>query len=157
MAKQFWLMKTEPDTFSIDDLSKRPGQTESWDGVRNYQARNYMRDQMKIGDGVLFYHSSCSPAGIAGEAKVASHPLPDPTALNPQSPYFDAKATPEKNPWALVKVAFVQKFKRFVTLDELRTLPGLENMVVLKKGMRLSIQPVTPEEFRLVLKLGKGK
>jgi predicted RNA-binding protein with PUA-like domain len=157
MAKRYWLMKTEPDTFSIDDLQKRPGQTEAWDGVRNYQARNTMRDDMRVGDGVLFYHSSCQPAGVAGEAVIAEAASPDATALNPKSPYHDPKATAERNPWVLVKVRFVRKFATLVTLDALRQTPGLEDMVVLRKGSRLSVQPVTAEEFRIVAALGKAK
>jgi predicted RNA-binding protein with PUA-like domain len=156
MSKRYWLMKTEPETFSIDDLMKRPNQTEGWDGVRNYQARNHMRD-MQVGDGVLFYHSSSDPIGVAGEAVIAAAAAPDETALNPKSPYHDPKATPDKNPWVLVKVKLVQKFKGFVTLETLKHTPGLENMLVIKKGMRLSVQPVTAEEFHIVKTLGKLK
>lgn len=154
MPKRYWLMKTEPETFSIDDLMQRPDQTEGWDGVRNYQARNHMRE-MKVGDGVLFYHSSSDPIGVAGEAVIAAEAMPDVTAMDPRSPYHDPKATPEKNPWVLVKVKCVQKFKRFVTLENLKQTPGLEGMLVIKKGMRLSVQPVTAEEFRIVKALGK--
>lgn len=157
MAKQYWLMKTEPETFSIDDLQNRPEKTEGWDGVRNYQARNFMRDSMRLGDGVLFYHSSTEAIGVAGEAVVASGPLPDLTALNPKSPYFDPKATPDKNPWVMVKVRFVRKFAILVPLELMRRTPGLEAMPLLRKGMRLSIQPVSPDEFKIVLALGKGK
>jgi predicted RNA-binding protein with PUA-like domain len=156
MAKQYWLMKTEPETFSIDDLKSRPDQTESWDGVRNYQARNSMRDLMRIGDGVLFYHSSTLPPGVAGEAVIASGPLPDPTALDAKSLYFDPKATPMKNPWVMVRVRFVRKFKSLVTLQSLRETPGLEEMQLLRRGMRLSIQPVTPEEYRIVIARSKA-
>lgn len=150
-------MKTEPETFSIDDLQNRPEKTEGWDGVRNYQARNFMRDSMRLGDGVLFYHSSTKAVGVAGEAAVASAALPDLTALNPKSPYFDAKATPDKNPWVMVKVRFVRKFASIVPLELLRRTPGLEDMQLLRKGMRLSIQPVSPEEFKIVMALSKAK
>lgn len=153
MAKKFWLMKTEPDVFSIRDLKGRPGKKEHWDGVRNYQARNHMRDGMTVGDQVLFYHSSCAPAGVAGVAEIAKAAYPDPSALDPKSKYFDAKATPDKNPWVMVDVKFVKELPRLVTLEEMKTAPGLESMMVIKRGMRLSIQPVSPEEFAIVLKL----
>ncbi len=155
MTKRYWLMKTEPDVFSFQDLQKRPGKKEHWDGVRNYQARNFMRDGMSVGDEVLFYHSSCDPAGIAGTASIAVAAQSDPTALDPKSKYHDRKASPDKNPWVMVDVKFLREFKRFVTLKELRETPGLENMVVIRRGMRLSIQPVQPEEFAIILKLGE--
>ncbi len=153
MTKRHWLMKTEPDAFSIQDLQKRPGKKEHWDGVRNYQARNSMRDDMKVGDDVLFYHSSCQPAGIVGLASIAKAGYPDPSALNPESKYYDPKATLEKNVWVMVDVKFVRQFPQILTLDILRQVPGLEKMVLLKKGMRLSIQPVSPEEFAIIMKL----
>jgi predicted RNA-binding protein with PUA-like domain len=153
MSKKHWLMKTEPDTFSIQDLQSRPGQREHWEGVRNYQARNYMRDQMAVGDDVLFYHSSCSPAGIVGLATIVTAAYPDSTALDPASKYFDSKATQLKNPWVMVDVQFKRKFSTMLTLEALRGIPGLEGMLVLKRGMRLSIQPVTPEEFGILLKV----
>lgn len=153
MAKKFWLMKTEPDVFSIRDLKGRPGKREHWDGVRNYLARNHMRDGMSMGDQVLFYHSSCTPAGVAGVAEIVKAAYPDPSALDPKSKYFDVKAAPDKNPWVMVDVKFVKEFPRLVTLEEMKTAPGLESMMVIKRGMRLSIQPVSPEEFEIVLKL----
>jgi predicted RNA-binding protein with PUA-like domain len=156
MPKRYWLMKTEPETFSIDDLQKRPKQRENWDGVRNYQARNHMRDLMQVGDGVLFYHSSCDPAGVVGEARISRAAISDPTALNTNSPYFDAKATPEKNPWVMVEVEFVKRFKRMATLAEIKSTPGLEDILVAKRGMRLSVQPVTENEFHIVQMLGNG-
>ncbi len=156
MAKKYWLMKTEPDVFSIRDLKKRPGKQEHWDGVRNYQARNHMRDGMSVGDKVLFYHSSCSPAGVAGVAEIVKAAYPDPSALDPKSKYHDPKATPDKNPWVMVDVKFVRELPRMVTLEEMKTAPGLESMLVIKRGMRLSIQPVKPEEFEIVLKLAEG-
>ncbi|MDQ3002078.1 MAG: EVE domain-containing protein [Fibrobacterota bacterium] len=156
MSKKFWLMKTEPEVFSIHDLKSRPGKKEHWDGVRNYLARNHMRDGMSVGDKVLFYHSSVTPAGIAGLATIASAALPDPSALDPKSKYHDPKATPVKNPWVMVDVKFDREFPRLITLDELRSAPGLEGMMVIKRGMRLSIQPVKPEEFEIVLKLAEA-
>jgi predicted RNA-binding protein with PUA-like domain len=152
MAKRFWLMKTEPDEFSIRDLKER--KVEAWNGVRNYTARNHMRDLMSVGDEVLFYHSSVTPAGVAGIATIARAAYPDPTALDPESDYHDPKATREKNPWVMVDVKFKKEFPRLVTLDEMRRAPGLESMMVIRKGMRLSVQPVTPEEFAIVAKLG---
>jgi predicted RNA-binding protein with PUA-like domain len=156
MAKKYWLMKTEPDVFSIDDLKNRPGKKEHWDGVRNYQARNHMRDGMSVGDKVLFYHSSCDPVGVAGVAEIVKAAYPDPSAHDPKSKYCDPKATPDKNPWVMVDVKFVKKLKRLVTLEEMKTAPGLEKMLVIKRGMRLSIQPVTAEEFEIVLKLSEA-
>jgi predicted RNA-binding protein with PUA-like domain len=156
MAKKYWLMKTEPDVFSIRDLKSRPGKKEHWDGVRNYQARNHMRDGMTVGDQVLFYHSSCDPAGVAGVAEIVKAAYPDPSALDPKSKYFDAKATPDKNPWVMVDVKFVKELPRLVTLEEMKTAPGLESMLVIKRGMRLSIQPVSPGEFAIVLKLAEA-
>lgn len=155
MAKKYWLMKTEPDVFSIRDLRNRPGKREHWDGVRNYLARNHMRDGMKKGDEVLFYHSSCDPAGVAGLAVIAGEARPDPSALDPKSKYFDRRARPDANPWVMVDVGFKQEFTEVLPLARLRTTPGLEGMLVIKRGMRLSIQPVTPEEFAIVLKLAE--
>lgn len=156
MAKKFWLMKTEPDVFSIQDLKKRPKQTENWDGVRNYTSRNTMRDSMSPGDEVLIYHSSCENIGVAGLAEIAGKALPDPGALDPKTDYFDPKAKPDANPWVMIPVKFKQEFGRVVPLSELKTAPGLENMMVVQRGARLSIQPVTPEEFAIVVKLAKA-
>lgn len=156
MAKKYWLMKTEPDVFSIRDLKSRPGKKEHWDGVRNYQARNHMRDGMAVGDQVLFYHSSCDPAGVAGVADIVKAAYPDPSALDPASKYFDPKAAPDKNPWVMVDVKFVKELPRLVTLEEMKSAPGLESMMVIKRGMRLSIQPVSSEEFAIVLKLAEA-
>ena len=150
-----WLMKSEPDEFSVQDLEKRPKQTEPWTGVRNYQARNHIRS-MRVGDPVLFHHSSVTPAGVAGLAEVVSKPFPDPTAVDSRSPYFDARAAAKGNPWLAVKVRFVAAFSRLLTLEELRMVPGLEGMVLLRRGSRLSVQPVTPAEYRIVLKLAHG-
>jgi predicted RNA-binding protein with PUA-like domain len=148
-------MKSEPDVFSIRHLKERPGQREHWDGVRNYTARNNLRE-MSVGDGILFYHSSADVIGVAGLAEVVRAAYPDPTALDPASEYHDPKAKPDKNPWVMVDVKFKREFKQVVTLDVLRATPGLENMLVNRPGTRLSVQPVTPEEFAIVTKLAKS-
>lgn len=155
MAKKYWLMKTEPDVFSIRDLKNRKGQKEKWDGVRNYRSRNIMRDEMSVGDEVLFYHSSCEDVGVAGTAVISAEPKPDPTALDPKSKYYDAKATKDKNPWVMTEVQFKREFKAVVPLATLKQTPGLEDMMVTKKGIMWSIQPVKPEEFEIVLKLAE--
>jgi predicted RNA-binding protein with PUA-like domain len=147
-----WLMKIEPSECSIDDLARRPGQRVPWTGVRNYQARNFMRDQMRPGDGVLYYHSSCAEPGIAGLAEVASLPYPDATQFDPASPYFDAKATPAQPRWVHVDVRFVRK-TRLLPLALLRATPALAGMRLLQPGSRLSITPVTAEEWQTVLRL----
>ena len=144
-----WLMKSEPDEFSIEHLRQRPKRTEPWTGVRNYQARNHIRS-MRPGDRVLFHHSSVTPAGVAGLAEVASEPFPDPTALDPDSPYYDPRTATKDNPWSAVNVRYVAGFPRLLSMDEMRTIPGLENMLVLRRGMRLSVQPVTASEFRII-------
>lgn len=144
-----WLMKSEPDEVSVDDVAAMPKKTVPWFGVRNYQARNYMRDQMQVGDPVLFYHSSCPEPGIAGIAKVASTPYPDDTQFDPKGKYFDPKATREQPRWVLVDVKLVKK-TRLVGLPELREHPELAKMVILQRGNRLSITPVTPEEWRFI-------
>ena len=146
----FWLMKSEPDEFSIDDLAKAAKQTTPWFGVRNYMARNYMRDHMRIGDGVLFYHSSCAVPGIAGLAKVAGKPHPDASQFDRKSPYYDPKAKRDEPRWVLVDVKLAKK-TRLLPLDEMRTYPELADMVTLKRGNRLSITPVTPEEWSFIL------
>lgn len=145
-------MKSEPDECSIDDLAAAPGQTVPWTGVRNYQARNFMRDAMRIGDGVLFYHSSCPEPGIAGIAEVASTAYPDATQFDPGSPYHDPKSSPEAPRWVHVDVKLVRK-TRLLPLKEMRATPALATMQVLRPGNRLSITPVTPEEWRAVLSL----
>jgi predicted RNA-binding protein with PUA-like domain len=155
MAKKFWLMKTEPEVFGIEDLKKRPKQTEYWDGVRNYRSRNEMRDNMSVGDQVLFYHSSSDVIGVAGVAEISGPAVPDPTALDPKSKYHDPKAKPGANPWVMIPVKFKAAFKKVVTLATLKETPGLEGMLVTKRGIRWSIQPVTAEEFRIVVELAK--
>jgi predicted RNA-binding protein with PUA-like domain len=145
---RYWLMKSEPSEFSIDDLV-RDGFV-PWFGVRNYQARNFMRDQMKVGDGVLFYHSTCAEPGIAGLAEIGQLAYPDASQFDPDGKYFDAKATPEKPRWFNVDVKVVRK-TRLMPLSEIRNYPELANMRVLAKGNRLSITPVDPDEWRFIL------
>jgi predicted RNA-binding protein with PUA-like domain len=146
---RYWLMKSEPDEFSIDDLAAAPGQATPWFGVRNYQARNFMRDDMKTGDAVFFYHSSCPEPGIAGIAAVSSAPYPDVTQFDRKSPYYDPKAVRAAPRWVNVDVKLVKK-TRLVSLAELRSRPGLAGMRLLARGNRLSITPVTPDEWNLV-------
>jgi predicted RNA-binding protein with PUA-like domain len=150
----YWLMKSEPDVFSFKDLKSRPKKTEPWNGVRNYQARNFMRDEMKVGDLILFYHSSCEIPGVAGIAKVSSAPYPDSTQFDKKSEYFDPKATPENPRWILIDVSFEKDLRSFVSLEEIRNFPELSKMRLLQKGNRLSILPVSEEEFKFILKLG---
>jgi predicted RNA-binding protein with PUA-like domain len=151
----YWLMKSEPDEVSIDDVLAAPARTVPWFGVRNYQARNFMRDGMQQGDLVLFYHSSCAEPGIAGIVEVASGPYPDGTQFDPASPYFDPKATRETPRWISVDVRALRK-TRLLSLKELRTIPTLEQMRLLAKGSRLSVMPVEPGEWRIIDKLLKA-
>jgi predicted RNA-binding protein with PUA-like domain len=151
---KIWLMKSEPAEVSIDDALAASGQTVPWFGVRNYQARNFMRDEMRPGDAVLFYHSSCPEPGIAGLAEVASTPYPDPTQFDPRSPYFDAKSDPKAPRWILVDVRALRK-TRLVPLSELREHPALAGMRLLARGNRLSITPVTRAEFSVIKKLAR--
>ena len=155
-ARRYWLLKSEPDSFSIDDLMAAPGRTTHWDGVRNYQARNFMRDDMKVGDLVLYYHSGAEPPGVAGIAEVVREGYLDHTALDPRDAHFDPKSTPEAPIWTMVDVRAVERFARLVALPELRATPGLERMVLLQRGSRLSVQPVTAAEFEIVRALGRG-
>jgi predicted RNA-binding protein with PUA-like domain len=148
----YWLMKSEPGECSIDDLANAPARTVPWVGVRNYQARNYMRDAMRIGDGVLFYHSSCPEPGVAGLAEVAALAYPDTTQFDPRSPYFDAKSSPAAPRWLHVDVRLVRK-TRLLSLNQMRETPALSTMQVLRRGNRLSITPVTAAEWRAVVKL----
>jgi predicted RNA-binding protein with PUA-like domain len=154
MPRRYWLMKVEPSAYSIDDLA-RDGST-SWEGVRNYQARNFIRDEMQVGDGVLFYASNADPSGVTGLAEIARAAYPDAYAWKKGHTYFDAASTPEKPLWYSVDIRFVERFPRIVSLDTLKSTPGLEDMVVTKKGSRLSIQPVTKREFDIVTKLGRS-
>jgi predicted RNA-binding protein with PUA-like domain len=146
-------MKSEPGEFSIDDLARRPGQVEPWDGVRNYQARNMMRDEMKIGDRVLFYHSNCRPPGIVGTAKVYREGYPDDTAFDPADPHFDPRSDSANPRWYRVDVHFVRKYPYKVTLNELRRDPRLAKMTILRRGNRLSITPVTQPQWRRINEL----
>jgi predicted RNA-binding protein with PUA-like domain len=148
MAKQYWLLKTDAESYSIDDL-KRDGST-AWTGVRNYQARNYMRDQMKPGDMALFYHSNAEPPGVAGICEIASTPIPDETAFDPKDSHFDPKATDANPIWCAVEVKYVKHLKKPIPLETLRKTKGLEGMKLLQKGSRLSITPVTEKEWGIV-------
>jgi len=147
-----WLMKSEPDEVSFEDVVKAPGKTVAWFGVRNYQARNFMRDQMQVGDGVLFYHSSCAVPGVAGIARVASGAYPDASQFDASSPYHDPKATPEQPRWISVDVTAVAQ-GRYLPLTELRAVPELEDMVLLQKGSRLSVSPVTVGQWEKILEM----
>ena len=146
---RYWLMKSEPSDVSIEDLASMPGQTVAWYGVRNYQARNFMRDQMQVGDKVFFYHSSCAQPGIAGIAQVSKRAYPDATQFDRESKYFDPKAAPENPRWFNVDVRLVRK-TRLVSIKELRSHPELDTMRILQKGNRLSITPVDPAEWKFI-------
>ena len=148
---RYWLMKSEPDDYSFDDLLK-DGRT-MWDGVRNYQARNFMRDDMQVGDQVLFYHSNVKPPGVVGLCEVASEPYPDHTQFDPSSKYHDPKSDPENPRWILVDVAPMKALPRFLPLQELRDTESLADMALLQRGQRLSVQPVTASEFKEVVRL----
>lgn len=151
---RYWLLKTEPTTYSLRDLA-RDGRTD-WEGVRNYQARNLLRDEMQVGDLALIYHSNATPPGVVGLARISGGARPDPHALRPDSRYFDRKATAERNPWVVVEVSFVEEFRKMVALETLKATPALEGMYVTRRGMRLSVQPVEPEHFELVLQLARS-
>lgn len=157
MSKRYWLMKSEPSTFSLEDLKNEKDSTEHWDGVRNYQARNFMRDDMKLGDEVLFYHSNCSVPGVVGLAEVVKEGYPDHTAWDEKSKYFDPKSTEENPRWFMVDVKWKEAFNDTVSLKELKERSDLKDMKVVQKGQRLSIQPVTEEEFRIVCEMGRSK
>ncbi len=146
--KRYWLLKTEPRSYSIDDLEHEG--TTFWSGVRNYQARNTMRDDMKPGDGVLFYHSNAEPPGIFGIAEVVTEGYPDHTALDPDDHHFDMKSTPDNPIWCMVDIRFIKKFSQPISLPTLKATPGLEQMVVTQRGSRLSVQPVSPQEWKIV-------
>lgn len=145
----YWLMKCEPEAYSIDDLKK--DNIAHWEGVRNYQARNFMRDGMKKGDLAFYYHSNAKPSGIVGLMEIVKESYPDFTAQNPKSKYYDPKANDEKPIWHMVDVKFKKKFPSVISLNDLRNIKGLEKMMVLKKGSRLSIQPVDPKEFKIIM------
>lgn len=148
---QYWLMKSEPETFGIDDLAKKPNQTEPWDGVRNYQVRNWLRDEMKVGDLAFFYHSNCKTPGIVGIIEVVKAGYADSTAFDPNSQYFDPKSILENPRWYCVDVKLVEKFPTIISLTELRQHPALHTMRLLQTGSRLSITPVSKKEWQLIL------
>jgi predicted RNA-binding protein with PUA-like domain len=150
---KYWLMKSEPDAFGIDDLAKCPGKKDHWDGIRNYQVRNMMRDEMKKGDEALFYHSNCKEPGIVGIMKVVKEAYPDFTAFDPKSKYYDPKSDPANPRWLMVDVKLVRKFKRTVSLQELKNYKTLEDMLILRRGNRLSVTPVTKKQWDYILKL----
>jgi len=146
-------MKSEPDVFSIDSLRHAPGQTTCWDGVRNYQARNFLQHEIKVGDGVLFYHSNAQPIGIAGEAVVVREGYPDHTAFDPEDIHYDPKSTPDRPIWYMVDVRYVRACRTMITLARLRSIPALNRMAVVRRGMRLSVQPVRPDEWNTIMAL----
>lgn len=154
MAKGYWLMKSEEDVYSIEDL-EREGTT-CWEGVRNYEARNLMRDRMKVGDDVLFYHSNANPSGVAGLARIAREAYPDHFAFDEKNPYYDSRSDPEDPRWFMVDVAFVEAFPQVVSLAEIKSTPKLGDMALVKRP-RLSVQPVTEEEFRIIKEMGRSR
>ena len=154
MSQKYWLMKSEPHVFSLADLKNSPYSTTYWDGVRNYQARNFMRDQMKKGDLVLYYHSNCDQPGVVGIAAVTKEAYPDHTSWDPDSNYFDPKSTKEDPRWFMVDITWKRAFKRLVSLQEMKETPKLAEMRVVQRGQRLSVQPVEKRHFDLVVKMG---
>lgn len=148
-----WLMKSEPETFGIDDLKKRPKQTEPWDGVRNYQARNMLRDRMKVGDQAFFYHSNCEVPGIAGIMEIVKAGYPDTSAFDPSDPHFDPKSDPKNPRWYRVDVRFVRQFKRIISLAELKSHKALAELPLVQRGSRLSVVPVTSQQWKFILSL----
>jgi len=150
--RNYWLFKSEPSSFSLEDLKNRPDATEHWDGVRNYQARNYLRDQVRVGDLVLFYHSNIAEPAVVGIAEVVKSGYPDWTAFDPENSHFDPRSTPDKPAWYMVDVRFVRELPRPVTLSELKTVPSLSGMALLNRS-RLSVQPVRQEEWAEILRL----
>lgn len=151
----YWLMKSEPDVYSIDDL-KKVGKPAMWEGCRNYTVRNFFRDSMAVGDMAFFYHSNADPSGIVGTMKIVSDAYPDPTQFDPESEYFDPKSPRENPRWLLRDVEFVSKFERVITLSELRETAGLEEMLVIRRGQRLSVMPVTKNEWDIVMNLARS-
>ena len=150
---RYWLMKSEPGEFSIDDLAKMPGRTEHWDGVRNYQARNMIRDEMKIGDQVFFYHSNCEVPGIVGIMEICREAYPDFTAFDQEDKHFDPKSREDDPRWFMVDVRFVRKLKRTVPLKELKDHPQLQDLALVRRGNRLSVMPVGPEQWAFILSI----
>lgn len=156
-AKKFWLMKTEPESYSIHDLAAEPQQTTYWDGVRNYQARNYMRDEMKCGDLVLVYHSNAKPPAVAGVAEICRESYPDHTSWDENDKHYDPKSSAQNPRWFMVDIKLKEIFEQPLGLDELREVKALKEMVLLQRGSRLSVQPVRKREFDTILKLAKKK
>ncbi len=154
-AKKYWLVKTEPDVYSIQDLANEPDQTTCWDGVRNYQARNFMRDDMKPGDRVLVYHSNTDPNAVVGVAEVVRESYPDHTSWDKRSAHYDPQSTPENPRWFMVDIQLETVFDKPIPLDKLRSVAALKDMELLRKGSRLSVQPVRKNEFDAILKLAK--
>lgn len=152
----YWLVKTEPSTYSIDDLAKQKNKIDYWDGVRNYQARNFLRDQMKKDDLVLFYHSNTKPPGIVGLAKIVREGYPDFTAFDPNSKYYDPKSSLENPRWFMVDIQLIQKFHSIIALEEIKNNPKLQNMKLVQRGQRLSIQPVAPDEFSEIIQMAEN-
>ncbi len=149
----YWLIKSEPDAYGIDHLENEQNQITHWDGIRNYQARNIMRDEMKVGDKIFFYHSNCKPPGIVGMVEVVKEAYPDHTALDPKSKYFDPKASEDNPRWCMVDVKLIKKFKRKLSLDDMRNEPSLAGMQLLRRGNRLSITPVTEDQWNTILEM----
>ncbi len=152
--RRYWLFKSEPTAYSFADLLNEPDRTAEWDGVRNYQVRNFMRDDMKVGDGVLFYHSSAKPLAVIGTARIVSEAYADSTAWDPADKHYDPKSTPDNSIWLMVDIQAEKEFARPVTLDEIKQSPKLQDMLLVRRGMRLSIQPVTQEEWAEVVSMG---
>lgn len=157
MTRRYWLFKSEPDVYSWDDLVQDRNRTTLWDGVRNHQAKNLLRDEMKVGDGVLFYHSNANPQEIAGIATIVREGYPDPSQFDRESPYHDPKATPEAPRWYSVDIRADRAFQHRVTRPELKARDDLEGLMLLKKGARLSVQPVAPEHWKIITRLGKPR
>lgn len=155
MVRRYWLMKCEPDAYTIDDLAR--DKTSGWEGVRNYQARNFMRDDMQVGDGVLFYASNADPSGVTGLAEIVKAGYPDPFAFKKGHAYFDPDSRKDKPTWYTVDIGFVERFPAVIPLETLKSTKGLEDMMVTRKGSRLSVQPVTRAEYDIVVKLGRRK
>jgi predicted RNA-binding protein with PUA-like domain len=157
MARRYWLMKSDPETFGLAELKRSPKQTTVWDGVRNYQARNLLRDEIQVDDGVLFYHSQSDPPAVVALARVVRAGHPDPSQFDRKSKYHDADSSPAAPRWYAVDIRLERELERPVTLHEMREAPGLENMVLLRKGSRLSVQPVTREEWKIVQALARRR
>ena len=156
--RKYWLFKSEPTSYSFDDLLNEENQTAEWDGVRNYQVRNFMRDEMTEGDAVLFYHSSTNPTAVVGTATIVGEAYPDVTAWDPQAKYYDPKSSPDNPAWLVVDIKVDREFGRPVTLAEIKNNPALADMFLVRRGMRLSVQPVTQAEYEEIVSLGsQGK